>query len=246
MAFWLLYLILPSFVDSIRIQQTGRNSRKSTTPPPPVVGLPPANCRALQSATQRGLSIRPTACGHGLGTFAMTAIKAGTILGDYEGESMTQKQVDARFWGKTTAKGMWGGGEGDDDDEGAQNDAWRESRLARGVGITADYLFEVEPRSFICGEDWDASNWCRFMNHAATSDAANNVRVHYDSEQQQQCIKDGEVGGSSGSLRLYFTARCDVAAGEELRYSYGNDYWEGGGESTQSSALLQEEGADDE
>ena len=223
-SFGMLLVILPS--TSIKIRQSGR--RKSAPAPP---GLPPSGCRAMKSAAASGFSIRPTDCGHGLGAFAMTAIKAGTILGEYEGESMTQEQVDARFWGKATQRGGEGGGGGGG---GGEDEAWKESRLSRGVGITADYLFEVEPGSFICGEDFDASNWCRFMNHAATSESANNVRVHFDDataeEEQLQEFK-AETAAVSASNRLYFTARFDVAAGEELRYSYGNDYWEGGGES---------------
>jgi hypothetical protein len=43
---------------------------------------------------------------------------------------------------------------------------WRESRLRRGVGLTGDYIFGAGDAVFVDGEDVEASNWGRFINHA--------------------------------------------------------------------------------
>jgi len=43
---------------------------------------------------------------------------------------------------------------------------WRESRLQRGVGLSGDYIFGVGDGIFVDGEDVEASNWGRFVNHA--------------------------------------------------------------------------------
>ena len=48
------------------------------------------------------------------------------------------------------------------------------------------------------------------MNHAATSEHGNNLRV--------ESLVDN--GGS-----VWFVSRRAIAAGDELLYSYGDDYW---------------------
>ena len=53
------------------------------------------------------------------------------------------------------------------------------------------------------------SNWTRFLNHA---DAPN-------------CNVKSLPMGMSGKPRVWFVASRDISPGEEICFSYGDDYW---------------------
>ena len=83
--------------------------------------------------------------------------------------------------------------------------------------MSGDFLFDLGTL-FIDGEDFHRSSWTRFMNDAEAGSFAANVDTAVD--------RDG------AEPRLRFTANRVIAAGEELQYSYGADYWEEGGRLT--------------
>eukprot|EP00566_Odontella_aurita_P036930 CAMPEP_0113598742 /NCGR_PEP_ID=MMETSP0015_2-20120614/41760_1 /TAXON_ID=2838 /ORGANISM="Odontella" /LENGTH=121 /DNA_ID=CAMNT_0000506801 /DNA_START=482 /DNA_END=847 /DNA_ORIENTATION=- /assembly_acc=CAM_ASM_000160 len=120
-------------------------------------------------------------------------------MGKYLGETLTLREVRARFWGKA---------EQDESDL-----RWIASRRERNQGITGNYVFELKDGSFICAEDGDKSGWCRFMNHATEGSAECNVKAF-----DQQTI--------GGELTIpYFYAIRDIAVGEELCYDYGEFFY---------------------
>ena len=76
--------------------------------------------------------------------------------------------------------------------------------------MTGDYLFNVgslEDDVYIDAEDFDVANWARFMNHADTDDAGNNLQVLFDCEKST----------------VWFVARRPIMSNEELRYRCGLD-----------------------
>ena len=78
--------------------------------------------------------------------------------------------------------------------------------------MTGDYLFNVgslEDDVYIDAEDFDVANWARFMNHADTDDAGNNLQVLFDCEKST----------------VWFVARRPIMSNEELRYRCGLDYF---------------------
>lgn len=132
--------------------------------------------------------------GKGYGAFATKAFEAETIVGDYVGERMTQRDVDGRYKGKSTTP---------------LDLIWLASRRTRGVGATGDYIFQVEPDLYVDAEDPVHANWCRYVNH--DSDA--NMRVK------------SLAYAFGGEPRVWFVATRDIAAGDELCFDYGDDYW---------------------
>ena len=99
----------------------------------------------------------------GLGAFATSDIPFGTLVGYYNGESLTPQEVEARFWNRGTK---------------TQKDLdWESSRNGRGQGITGHFLFELPNGSFVDAEDADKSSWVRFMNHADPETAGCNVQA---------------------------------------------------------------------
>ena len=92
-----------------------------------------------------------------MGAFSTVAIVKGATLGEYTGEVLTRKEVEARYWGLRK--------------ENKHDRKWRKSRVRRNQGISGDYLFDMGNDGpgkdiFIDGEDADVSSWCRFANHA--------------------------------------------------------------------------------
>jgi SET domain-containing protein len=163
----------------------------------------PLTSFAHQSANSAGIHVSATK-GKGLGAFATTQIQTGEWVGDYEGEILTRKQVEARYWNLGKCK--------------TADRRWIKSRERRNQGITGDYLFDMGDDVFIDGEDADVSNWCRFMNHASEKKQGCNVET-----KSARQIQDGK---KTIQPRLWFVAMRDIANGEELSYDYGDSYWD--------------------
>ena len=157
--------------------------------------LPYAHCRAMRTARASNVRIAATKS-KGAGAYATEAIAAGARLGFFEGEACTRIEVAARYWGGSDAT--------------AADVAWHEDRARRRVPTSDDYLFDLGS-TFVDAEDWNRSNWCRFMNDAEGGTRAANV--------------DARVPDAAAP-RLAFTANREIAPGEELQYSYGADYWD--------------------
>eukprot|EP00985_Skeletonema_marinoi_P011016 scaffold5188_cov122-Skeletonema_marinoi.AAC.2 len=173
--------------------------------PRPII---PFNSFAHQSSSRDGFEIQPAPGGKGMGAFSTVIIAKGATLGEYTGEVLTRKEVEARYWG--TRK------------ENKHDRKWRKSRCQRKQGISGDYLFDMGNDLFIDGEDADVSSWCRFANHAdelndeGEDDVACNVevrrRLSWDEDEQQQ-------------LRLFLVALREIEPGTEICYDYGGEYW---------------------
>mmetsp|Transcript_25188 Transcript_25188/g.42756 ORF Transcript_25188/g.42756 Transcript_25188/m.42756 type:complete len:195 (-) Transcript_25188:313-897(-) len=173
--------------------------------PRPII---PFNSFAHQSSFRDGFEIQPAPGGKGMGAFSTVIIAKGATLGEYTGEVLTRKEVEARYWG--TRK------------ENKHDRKWRKSRCQRKQGISGDYLFDMGNDLFIDGEDADVSSWCRFANHAdelndeGEDDVACNVevrrRLSWDEDEQQQ-------------LRLFLVALKEIEPGTEICYDYGGEYW---------------------
>uniref|UniRef100_A0A6U4E636 SET domain-containing protein n=1 Tax=Phaeomonas parva TaxID=124430 RepID=A0A6U4E636_9STRA len=88
-----------------------------------------------------------------------------------------------------------------------EDEAWRRSRVERNQGLTGDYLVQAG-EVFICVEDTDMSGWTRFVNH----DEPGNCRLKILPK------------GMGGKPRAWLVAGRDIAAGEEVTFSYGDHY----------------------
>ena len=163
----------------------------------------PLTSFAYCSAAESGISISDNTNGKGLGAFAGTAILSGAWIGEYEGELLTRKDVEARYWKKRKIL--------------ANDRRWIKSRTIRSQGISGDYLFDMGDDLYIDGEDADKSTWCRFMNHASTELRECNVETRNTRQ-----IWDGE---KIVEPRLWFVATRNIEKGEELLYDYGEFYW---------------------
>jgi len=169
------------------------------------------DCHSLLDAESNGIAIRNTKS-KGMGAFlgyGTTEIKAGQFLGEYKGEFMTGKEVEARYWGTRKMK--------------TADRRWRKSRKQRQQGLSGDYLFDMGDDIFLDAEDADVSSWCRFMNHASEvdQDSCCNVETMFS---PLRC-NDGNENGEMEMPRLWFVARRDIVSGEELLYDYGDSYW---------------------
>jgi len=140
----------------------------------------------------------------GLGAYAMTSILKGQLVGEYQGEILTRLEVEARYWDLRKRR--------------TKDRRWVKSRLTRNVGMTGDYLFDMDDDLFIDGEDAFVSGWCRFMNHAHESSTECNVET--------RSTKQIWNGTHYLPPRLYFWATRDIEVGEELSYDYGDEYWD--------------------
>jgi len=173
--------------------------------------IDPSTSFSYTSAFHDGIEILPAPNGKGLGAFLTTNVAQGSILGEYSGEILTRKEVEARYW-KTRR-------------ESKEDRKWRNSRKRRNQGISGDYLFDVGDDSFIDGEDADCSSWCRFANHAPPNDgtAACNVEVIWRAEEASVNTDLKEIVDAH---HLYFVALVAIEAGTELCYDYGEEYWD--------------------
>jgi SET domain-containing protein len=151
-------------------------------------------------ADAAGAAVRPSP-GKGLGAFATRSISRHSRMGDYTGEVLTQRQLDARY--------------GSQDGCTAEEEAWAVRRRRLGIGLTGDYVFRVgEDRHgnvvFIDAEDETAGgSWTRYLNHdsAAPNLEARAIPVSMD-----------------GEPRVWFFANRAIEVDEELCYDYGSDY----------------------
>eukprot|EP00956_Cyclotella_meneghiniana_P016378 scaffold25838_cov63-Cyclotella_meneghiniana.AAC.2 len=146
--------------------------------------------------------------GKGMGAFSTTTIIKGSTLGEYHGEVLTRRQVEARYWG--TRK------------ETKHDRKWRKSRTARNQGLSGDYLFDVGNDLYIDGEDADVSSWCRFANHAEEldDDSADSIACNAEVLRRLGWDQDGKA-----ELRLFLVAIRDIEPGTEICYDYGGEYW---------------------
>ena len=146
--------------------------------------------------------------GKGMGAFATATITKGSTLGEYHGEVLTRRQVEARYWG--TRK------------ENKQDRKWRKSRTARDQGLSGDYLFDVGNDLYIDGEDADVSSWCRFANHAEELDDDSSDSYGCNAEVLRRLGWDQD---GKAELRLFLVAIRDIEPGTEICYDYGGEYW---------------------
>lgn len=129
-------------------QQHGR-----PTVPRPII---PFDSFSHLSALKDGIEILPASHGKGMGAFTTSAIAKGSTVGEYTGEHLTQRDVEARYWDQRTVN--------------KHDRKWKNSRRRRNQGLSGDYLFDMGNGNFIDGEDADVSSWCRFANHASPND----------------------------------------------------------------------------
>mmetsp|Transcript_17518 Transcript_17518/g.27750 ORF Transcript_17518/g.27750 Transcript_17518/m.27750 type:complete len:254 (-) Transcript_17518:270-1031(-) len=193
----------------------------------------PSDSFAHLSALKDRIQILPTLDGKGMGAFTTVPIVEGAVLGEYFGESLTRREVEARYWGIRK--------------ESKHDRKWRTSRKRRNQGMSGDYLFDMGSDVFIDGEDADVSSWCRFANHASLNDEPGACNVEARSlthdcggvdgqgfeeksvvVDKKDGLKDEVVVGENRQARLFFFALRDIDIGEEICYDYGLEYWEDG------------------
>jgi SET domain-containing protein len=190
--------LLPLLASSLILDNNVNNNNQR-----PVLSL---SSFAYRSAIEAGNIRIGNTQNKGLGAFALAPILNGTNVGAYEGEILTRPQVEARYWNIRKCK--------------VDDRRWIKSRKQRNQGISGDYLFDMDNDLFIDAEDADKSSWCRFINHATTSDTnACNV------ETRCTRLMLGDVGGKVLQPRLWFVAIRDIECGEELSYDYGGSFW---------------------
>ncbi|KAJ1453888.1 hypothetical protein M885DRAFT_522616 [Pelagophyceae sp. CCMP2097] len=149
-----------------------------------------------------GIRIRKSRIGAaGGGAFTTLAIQRGACIGFYRGaRGSTSAKTDRDY----VMDGERGGRDGKDPD----------GRLVLGDGSVVDvHGFSSEDWSALHqdGVSWRgvSANWTRFINHANGSHT--NVAV---------CATSTKYGKSHA---LY--AKTDIAAGQELFFSYGSGWW---------------------
>jgi len=111
-------------------------------------------------AQRDGVSIGPSA-GKGFGVFATRRLVAEATVGDYIGERLTQRDVDARYFKPTESVAE------------PADLAWFASRARRDVSCTGNYVFKVADDLFIDSEDPTTAAWTRYLNHGQP-----NLKVH--------------------------------------------------------------------
>ena len=98
-----------------------------------------------------------------MGAFSTVAIEKGTTLGEYTGEVLSRRDVEARYWG--TRK------------ENRHDRKWRKSRGRRNQGISGDYLFDMGNNLFIDGEDADDDDQPDKQYHHSHHDPRIRIRI---------------------------------------------------------------------
>ena len=142
--------------------------------------------------------------GKGLGVITNVKIPAGTVVGDYKGEVMTEEEKDRRYLESFAHLRQ------------PEDEEWTKSRVERGQTITGTYLYGIDvpnkkTQIFVDAEDEYHSLWTRFLNHA--SPPANNVNPK------------SLAAGMDGKPRVWFVSIRDIEVGEEICFDYGDDYW---------------------
>ena len=105
-------------------------------------------------AEAKGCRVAPSP-GKGFGVFATRRISEFENLGDYTGELLTQRDIDARYGdqGRRSPE-LWT----------PADQAWAHERERRGVGQTGFYLFQVDDDVYLDGEDPLFACWTRYLN----------------------------------------------------------------------------------
>ena len=147
-----------------------------------------------EGARKAGVEIRPSP-GKGLGAFTTRSLKLGDHLGSYEGEVLTEREWQARLNRKGPLL--------------PEDDRWLASRRRRGVGLTGDYILAFGDREFICAEDPECGNWCRYMNHGASRPNVGLFRER----------------GADGVSRPTFIVIESCEPGDELLWHYGDGHF---------------------
>lgn len=163
---------------------------------------------AHSTALDDNIDILPAPDGKGMGAFTSVPILSGVCFGNYKGEYMTRKEVEARYWEKRKPN--------------RHDRKWRNSRKRRNQGLTGDYMFELGDDIFLDGEDADVSSWCRFANHASPGDVEGE---RDECNTVSMIITKTSEGELLASPELWFRALRDIDIGEEICYDYGGDYW---------------------
>lgn len=102
------------------------------------------------------------AAGKGLGAFATRRIAVHERVGEYTGECLTQRDVDARYGPKARSPELW-----------TPADAqWAATREANAVGCSGNYIFQVDEDLYMDAEDLGAATWTRFLNHGSNPNLA--------------------------------------------------------------------------
>lgn len=104
-------------------------------------------------ASHHGCQIAPSP-GKGLGVFATRLIEQFAKLGEYNGELLNQRDVDARYGPMKRSPGLWT----------SEDEEWLRRREKNCVGLTGHFVFKVDEDIFIDAEDPTASCWTRFFN----------------------------------------------------------------------------------
>lgn len=142
--------------------------------------------------------------GKGLGVITNVKIPAGTVVGDYKGEVMTEEEKDRRYLESCSHLRQ------------LSDEEWRNSRIERGQTLTGTYLYGIDipnqaSQIFVDAEDEYHSLWTRFLNHASPPAANVNPKSLYQ--------------GMDGNPRVWFVSIRDIEIGDEICFDYGDDYW---------------------
>ena len=150
--------------------------------------------------------------GKGIGVITDAPIVKGAVVGDYKGEVMTLEEKDRRYLQSLAHLRT------------PEDYEWQQSRMDRGQTVTGTYLYGIaiphprhgiaKPKGHIyvdAEDEYTGSLWTRFINHASPPD---------DNLKPQSLHV-----GWDGNPRVWFTAKRDIEAGEELTFDYGEDYW---------------------
>ena len=142
--------------------------------------------------------------GKGLGVITNVKIPAGTVVGDYKGEVMSEEEKDRRYLESLAHLRQ------------PEDEEWRKLREERGQTITGTYLYGIDvpnkkEQIFVDAEDEYHSLWTRFLNHASPPAANVNPKSLYQ--------------GMDGKPRVWFVSIRDIEVGEEICFDYGDDYW---------------------
>jgi len=141
-----------------------------------------------------GIRIAPSQ-GKGLGAYACRHFEEGTIVGDYTGESLTARDIAARY-DRSVAWNI-------------EDHLWALSREERGVSTTGRYIYRIEEDLYIDAEDPAVASWARFINHS----------------REPNLIGKSLAKSYTGKPRVWFVARRAIEPGDELTWDYGDDYW---------------------
>jgi len=203
LVFLLIGLIITT--ESFALGGGGQRPAHRRDPEPTPRPTVSPNSYAHVTAIKDSIQILPASDGKGMGAFAAIAFLNGEWIGEYTGEHMNCKEVEARYWEKRKPN--------------RHDRKWRNSRKRRDQGLSGDYLFALDDGLYIDGEDADVSSWCRFANHASPSQQCNT---------ETWSVSRGEDGMELERPQLWFKALRDIDVGEEICYDYGIAYWEGG------------------